>query len=210
MTHFKVFHQESDKKFLVTVIAALIILPLLFLQLLFMPEVRNSLDSTSYSPLTEPVPEFYKNQLIEKTRTKHSKISKTAKYIDPAFNLAPNPDKKIIILLSSFRSGSSFLGQLFDSNPNMQYLYEPFFDPGLRKLYHRRAILGARTDHTEADWRALYMQQILHNCSVYPTAFPEMYEMCGSEGENLARFNTSKCVKKRYPRFEDLYQEICR
>ncbi|KAL5267311.1 hypothetical protein ACHWQZ_G004378 [Mnemiopsis leidyi] len=208
--------KEPLRIILVTATAALVILPLLFLQVLFMLDIRNSLHSPNHNQsasadnsLKHPGINVNLQQSIKrKEKTKNLEISNKA--TDPAFNLAPNPDKKIILLLSSFRSGSSFLGQLFDSNPNMQYLYEPFFDTALHKLYNRGLILGAREDHTVRDWRGLYLQQILHNCSVHPTAFSEMYEYCGSEEENVARFNTSKCVKKRYARFEDLYQEICR
>ena len=128
---------------------------------------------------------------------------------DPAFNLSLNPKKKIIILLTSFRGGSTFLGQIFDSNPRLQYLFEPFFDEIIREMYTEGDILGARPDHTESELRMLYLQQIMHNCSVYFTNFAEKYELCGTAEENLARFNSTVCGDKSYKKGE-LYQEICK
>ena len=34
-------------------------------------------------------------------------------------------EKRLIILAAMFRSGSSFLGSLFDQNPNLLYYFEP-------------------------------------------------------------------------------------
>ena len=56
----------------------------------------------------------------------------------------------------------------------------------------------------------LYLQQILHNCHVFRTAFAEQHECCGSEEENVARFNTRECVGRVYSKPEQQYQEICR
>ena len=131
-------------------------------------------------------------------------------YSDPAFNLTLNPKKKIIILLTSFRSGSTFLGQIFDSNAKLQYLYEPFLDGGIRRMHRNGEIVGARPDHTEADLRMLYLQQIMHNCSVHLTNFPERYERCGTPEENLIRFNSTECGNKYYRNGENVYQEVCR
>ena len=126
---------------------------------------------------------------------------------DPAFNLKLNPNKKIIIIVAAFRSGSTFLGNLFDSNPTMQYLFEPFHSSYIRNLRRDKFLLGARPDHTESDLRMLYLQQMLHNCTVYPTFFTEKYAYCGTKEENLHRFNSTECVK----RVDGVsHQEICR
>ena len=55
---------------------------------------------------------------------------------DPAFKLKLDPNKKLIILLAAFRSGSTFLGNLFDSNPRMQYMLEVLYSE--RDLITRR------------------------------------------------------------------------
>ena len=139
---------------------------------------------------------------------KLEKYSSTQLHSDPAFNLTLNHDKKLILLLTSFRAGSTFLGQLFDSNPSLQYLFEPFYDGAIRRLYRKGSIVGARPDHSESDLRMLYLQQMLHNCTVYGTNFPEKYERCGTPEENLLRFNSTKCSDKYYNRGE-MYREVC-
>lgn len=116
---------------------------------------------------------------------------------DPAFNLDLNSNKKLILILASFRSGSTFLGTVFDKNPNVHYLYEPFHDNQLRKHYKEGGIKGARADHTESDLRMLYLQQILHSCTVFKTVFKESFSWCGTPEENLSRFNTTDCLINR-------------
>ena len=127
---------------------------------------------------------------------------------DPAFNLTLNPDKKIVLLVTSFRGGSTFLGQIFDSNPAMQYLYEPFHEGHVRNLFKRGLLVGARPDHTISDLRMLYLQQILHNCTLFNTIIvQEKHAYCGTPEENLHRFNTAECVK---PRTEGgIHHEVC-
>jgi hypothetical protein len=129
--------------------------------------------------------------------------------MDPAFNLTLDPNKKFVILFAAFRSGSTFLGNLFDSNPTMQYMFEPFYHGRMRYLQKMGALLGARPDHTESDLRMLYLQQMLHNCTVYNTFFREKFEWCGTEEEHLHRFNSTKCDEK-YLKYDVSQQEICR
>lgn len=40
--------------------------------------------------------------------------------------------RKIILIYSTWRSGSSFVGGIFESNPGMMYIYEPFQDIGIK------------------------------------------------------------------------------
>ena len=131
---------------------------------------------------------------------------------DPAFNLPLDPNKRIIILLTSFRSGSTFLGNLFDNNPTIQYVFEPFHDQLMTVLQKQKFIIGARPDHTESDLRMLYLQQMLHNCTVTVNRIvAEKYRWCGLPKENLHRFNTTECNKEIQKRNPEVYQqEICR
>lgn len=116
---------------------------------------------------------------------------------DPALNLTFSPSsQKIIIILAPFRGGSTLLGKIFDSNPHVQYLFEPFQDQKLRFLYRNGFIAGAEPRHSESELRMLYLQQIAHNCSVYPTPFIEKYAYCGTEAEHVKRFGTSECDRK--------------
>ena len=128
---------------------------------------------------------------------------------DPAFDLIPNPHHKLIILLTSFRGGSTFLGNVFDINPKLQYLYEPFSGGHIQNMYEKGWINGARVDHTPSDLKMLYIQQILHNCSVHGTPFPERHEFCGTPEENLHRLNSTTCNTKNWINGAG-HQEICR
>lgn len=128
---------------------------------------------------------------------------------DPSFNLPPDPNKKIILLVTSFRTGSTFLGEIFNNNPHVQYIFEPFYDPSITKMARNGELIGSGPRHTDSDLKMLYLQQILHNCTLYPSSFPERYERCGAPGENLARFNTTECVQQHYVRGA-VYQELCR
>jgi hypothetical protein len=123
------------------------------------------------------------------------KIQRYGKYNeDPAFNLTLNPDKKIVLLVTSFRGGSTFLGQIFDSNPRMQYQFEPFHESYMINLYKKGRLIGARADHTISDLRMLYLQQIFHNCTLFRTVIvKEKHAFCGTPAENLHRFNSSEC-----------------
>ena len=151
----------------------------------------------------------YASKFIDVETTTQSMVSSIPHrpYQDPAFNLKLNPNKKFIIIVGAFRSGSTFLGNLFDSNPSMQYLFEPFHNGHIRDLRDESGLFGARPDHTESDLRMLYLQQMLHNCTVYPTAFPQKYGWCGSKEENLFRFNSTECGGRKIP---GSHQEICR
>jgi len=160
----------------------------------------------SYSDLVQP-----QNTLFGYNGTnKNDSKSNSQPPQDPAFNLNLNPNKRIIILLTAFRSGSTFLGNLFDSNPTMQYMFEPFHDRHIINLRNKKDIIGARADHTESDLRMLYLQQILHNCTAFVTPIvAEKYGWCGSPSENLKRFNTTECTGTAWaPR--NSQQEICR
>ncbi|XP_067856112.1 carbohydrate sulfotransferase 1-like isoform X2 [Heptranchias perlo] len=63
-------------------------------------------------------------------------------------------DRKHILIFATTRSGSSFLGQLFNQHPGIFYLFEPLYhvqqvfvnSSRMRKLMDRRALLGAHRD----------------------------------------------------------------
>ena len=70
-------------------------------------------------------------------------------------------------------------------------------------------IIGVRPYHTDADWRMLYLQQMLHNCTLYQTPFYEKHGWCGTPAEHLHRFNTTECDRKQL-RNGLSQQAICR
>uniref|UniRef100_A0A8C4X124 Sulfotransferase n=1 Tax=Eptatretus burgeri TaxID=7764 RepID=A0A8C4X124_EPTBU len=60
---------------------------------------------------------------------------------DPSNNqpTEESASRKHILILGTTRSGSSFLGQFFNQNPNVFYLYEP--------LFHVESFFGSLADH---------------------------------------------------------------
>ena len=131
---------------------------------------------------------------------------------DPALSLDLNSDIRVIILLTSFRTGSTFLGQIFDNNPKFQYLFEPFHEKTMETLHVSGHLVGAQPYHTASDLQMLYLQQILHNCTVRKTAFYEKFEYCGTPQENILRFNSTGCdseLQMKRGLFE-AHEEICK
>lgn len=143
---------------------------------------------------------------------RHNSPPKPHLSLDPAFNQPINPTKTLVILLAAFRSGSTFLGQIFDLNARVQYLFEPFHDTVISELYSNGGIVGARSDHSISDLHVLYIQQMLANCSVFRTnVVGERFEFCGTDEENLFRFNTTKCPLRVKGALQIMpHQEICR
>ena len=57
---------------------------------------------------------------------------------DPALDSVlgiQNINKTFVIIASSYRSGSTFLGQFLDRNPVVQYIFEPFHSFGLYYMF---------------------------------------------------------------------------
>ncbi|XP_078453405.1 carbohydrate sulfotransferase 1 [Lampetra planeri] len=87
------------------------------------------------------------------SRARPSELAKVAKVVETAATAAPK--RKHILIFATTRSGSSFMGQLFNQNPEVFYLFEPlyhvqatFVDTGLRFRHavDRRSLLGAYRD----------------------------------------------------------------
>ncbi|XP_053321637.1 carbohydrate sulfotransferase 1-like [Spea bombifrons] len=73
-------------------------------------------------------------------------------------------NRKHIIILSMTRSGSSFLGQFFNQNPDIFYLYEP--------LYHVQRTFANSSSRVQVDRRAFVgayrdLLQNLYDCDFY-------------------------------------------
>ena len=132
----------------------------------------------------------------------HRKPTSTSRVLpslsaDPAFNLTMNPDKRFIILVTSFRGGSTFLGKLFDENPQVQYLFEPIHHGEIEILYKYHMIFGASQRHTRNELNMLHIQQIFHNCTVFPSGiYRTRWRYCGDVQENIERFGTEDCPTK--------------
>ncbi|XP_032805093.2 carbohydrate sulfotransferase 1 [Petromyzon marinus] len=94
----------------------------------------------------------------EDSRARPSELAaaaNVAKIVETAATATAAPKRKHILIFATTRSGSSFMGQLFNQNPEVFYLFEPlyhvqatFVDTGLRFRHavDRRALLGAYRD----------------------------------------------------------------
>ena len=52
------------------------------------------------------------------------------------------PQKMFVILVTGFRTGSTFLGELFNQNPDVLYLFEPFHQQNIKNLAEKSRIKG--------------------------------------------------------------------
>jgi len=59
-------------------------------------------------------------------------------------NLLNRDQMKQIVVVSSWRSGSSLIGGLFDSHPGMFYIYEPFLDHGAKFIRRNQSLAAVR------------------------------------------------------------------
>lgn len=119
---------------------------------------------------------------------------------DPAFNLTMKKGKRFIILVTSYRSGSTFLGKLFDENPAVQYIFEPLHNGPLRQFYEGGKLAGAAERYSERELAMLYLQQIMHNCTAFASSFYfERWKWCGNTAENLLIHGTSDCPSYHEP-----------
>lgn len=64
------------------------------------------------------------------------------------FNLTMNPHKKLLIIVAGFRTGSTFIGNLFNQNPQLHYIFEPFHTGHIKTLVRRGDIVGATSAHS--------------------------------------------------------------
>ena len=53
-----------------------------------------------------------------------------------------NKQKMFVILVTGFRTGSTFLGELFNQNDDALYLFEPFHQNHIKSLVEKHAIRG--------------------------------------------------------------------
>lgn len=88
---------------------------------------------------------------------------------DPAFSLSLTNTTKLIVMVTRFRSGSTFLGEVFNNNAEVLYDFESFHSLPARK--GRGLFLGGEPRHSDEELNMLHVQQILHNCSILMSPF---------------------------------------
>ena len=90
---------------------------------------------------------------------------------DPAFSDILMKDKKVVILVTAFRSGSTFFGELFNQNPDVLYDFETFHADAVKDRKGKGHFRGEDPRHTDDELNMLHLQQILHNCLILPSVF---------------------------------------
>ena len=94
---------------------------------------------------------------------------------DPSFStFPPNKNLRLIMLVARFRSGSTYFGELFNQNPEVLYDYEslhPYSLYGNIVATKGKPVIEYKNYHTPPEIHMLYLQQILHNCSIIISAF---------------------------------------
>lgn len=104
--------------------------------------------------------------------------------------------KKMVILLAGTRTGSTFLGQLFNQNPNILYIHEPFQARHLLELREYGLIPEADERSTLDELQMFWLRQVMDRCDTGDLVLEpeqERYGECGTGGENLMRFNSEEC-----------------
>jgi len=115
--------------------------------------------------------------------------------------------KMFVILVTGFRTGSTFLGELFNQNPDALYMFEPFHQNNVNRLAGNGVIEGVTRDSSLLEKRTAYLEQITQRCD---TASPSFWWMskgltCGTPEENVQRFGSEECPK--YP--QSLFSKTC-
>lgn len=116
--------------------------------------------------------------------------------------------KMFVILVTGFRTGSTFLGELFNQNPEVLYMFEPFHQNNVNRLAGNGVIQGVDRESSLLEKRSAYLEQITQRCD---TASPSFWWMskglsCGTPEENQHRFGSESCPK--YP--QSLFSKTCK
>ena len=116
---------------------------------------------------------------------------------DPAFSEHLTSTPKVVILVTAFRSGSTFVGELFNQNPDILYDFETFHTEVLNERKGKGNYKGEAARHTDEELHMLHLQQILHNCTILPNAFLNVmnkYWRCAKTPEqNLELYGEEEC-----------------
>ncbi|XP_041794550.1 carbohydrate sulfotransferase 1 [Chelmon rostratus] len=154
----------------------------------------------------------------------------------PSVSLPPfNASKRThILILATTRSGSSFVGQLFNQHPEVFYLFEPLYHVQLallprlaqRNLAERRVMLGAARDllrslyHCHLNSLENYIRprpanhstdKLFRRGASRSLCTPPVCEApLGREGQTLVLADEGECVRRCGPLNVSLAADVCR
>ncbi|KAL5258743.1 hypothetical protein ACHWQZ_G009258 [Mnemiopsis leidyi] len=102
--------------------------------------------------------------------------------------------KLFVLIVAGFRTGSTLLGQFFNQNDKIFYIFEPLHQNIL--WGHRPEIPGSTSSTPLPDLQLLYLHHLLDSCSIFSyTEFRRQMSKvsCGTEEENQARYGSREC-----------------
>eukprot|EP00116_Pleurobrachia_bachei_P005459 sb/3465721/ len=135
---------------------------------------------------------------------------------DPAFTHPSSGDHRpLVLLVTQFRSGSTFLGELFNQNPDIFYEFEGLHNLIVDDSKTKNQLHGVSSRHTADEEKMLLLSQIQRNCSVPINCFREVlhrFWQCGqSEEENMKLLGQAECDEslKRGVNIQDVRRYHC-
>ena len=136
---------------------------------------------------------------------------------DPAFSEHLTKTPKVVILVTAFRSGSTFVGELFNQNPDILYDFETFHAQALSERKGKGNYKGEDPRHTDDELNMLSLQQIIQNCTMLPSVFLNAlnkYWRCPkTPEENMELYGEETCSEKEWwkgPGIKAIRQYLCR
>ncbi|XP_063679909.1 carbohydrate sulfotransferase 1-like [Bolinopsis microptera] len=136
---------------------------------------------------------------------------------DPAFSEYLTTKPKVIILVTAFRSGSTFMGELFNQNPDILYDFETFHAGALSERKGQGNYKGEDPRHTDDELNMLMLQQLINNCTIMPSVFLNAlhkYWRCPkTTKEMMELFGEETCKENDWfkgPSIKELRQYLCR
>ena len=124
---------------------AVIIITVIILLTFIIPYNPEDIYSNQTIRHNDPIPDIKlvkdSENTIHKSETDElkSELAEVAKVVDAS---GKDSQKMFIILVTGFRTGSTFLGELFNQNPEVLYLFEPFHQNHIKGLISKNAIQG--------------------------------------------------------------------
>lgn len=115
------------------------------------------------------------------------------------FNSVDGRDSKklFVILVTGFRTGSTFLGELLNQNNEFLYLFEPFHQSQMRNLAASGKLDGVTSQSSLLEQRTAFLHQLIEDCKIEAPMFASMAEgmKCGTPEVNIERFGSPECTK---------------
>lgn len=113
--------------------------------------------------------------------------------------------KLFVLMVTGFRTGSTFLGEMFNQNSDVFYMFEPLHHKYLNRQIDKME--GVTNQSSMAELKTSFLKGLFYNCTAYAVDFRKTMKhlRCGTQEENLIRFNTTECP----PLDQDIMTNSC-